>query len=85
MGIPHPARALRRAAHRARRFAELSRIAAQHGLTSGAASRQGPDAPGSARIGGGVTALQVVGYAGLFGSVILLARVVFEIGPFRRR
>ena len=32
-----------------------------------------------------MTLLQLFGYIGLFLGVVLLSRVVFEIGPFRRR
>jgi ubiquinone biosynthesis protein len=40
---------------------------------------------GSPTIAGGLTVLQLVGYIGLFLGVTLLLRVVYEIGPFRRR
>lgn len=42
-------------------------------------------ARGSLIVVGGITLLQLLGYIGLFFGVALLSRVVFEIGPFRRR
>lgn len=42
-------------------------------------------ARGSPHITRGMTLLQLLGYIGLFLGVMLLSRVVIEIGPFRRR
>ncbi len=41
-GLPHPGRALRRTARNARRYGQLTRIAARHGLASPAVARADP-------------------------------------------
>jgi ubiquinone biosynthesis protein len=77
--VPHPVRSLRQRAARSRRYLQVTRIAARHGLSCYLGGR-GSGTKGSRPLARNLrVALEEAGYVGLFFSLVLILRVIITI------